>query len=102
AFEPINLEPFALFSNDIEDVDDLPEGAKIGINNDPANQGRALKMLEEAKVITLKDGVDAVDAKISDADNNPQSVEFLEDHAAQLARTLDARQARASNGRTPL
>ncbi|RAF11616.1 ABC transporter, partial [Burkholderia multivorans] len=81
-FEPINLEPFALFSNKVKDVKDLPEGAKIGINNDPANQGRALKMLEEADLITLNDGVDAVSAKLSDVRDNPKNIEFVEADAA--------------------
>ena len=102
AFDPINLEPFALFSNDIKDVKDLPKGAKIGINNDPANQGRALKMLEEAKVITLKDGVDAVDAKLSDVEGNPKKVEFVEADAAQLARTLEDVDASVINGNNAL
>ncbi|WP_209371636.1 MetQ/NlpA family ABC transporter substrate-binding protein [Brevibacterium renqingii] len=102
AFDPINLEPFALFSKDIKDVGDLPKGAKIGINNDPANQGRALKMLEEAKVITLKDGVDAVDAKLSDVAENPKDIEFVEADAAQLARTLEDVDASVINGNNAL
>ncbi|AOP54753.1 MetQ/NlpA family ABC transporter substrate-binding protein [Brevibacterium aurantiacum] len=102
AFDPINLEPFALFSKSIKDVGDLPQGAKVGINNDPANQGRALKMLEEAKVITLKDGVDAVDAKLSDVEDNPKDVEFVEADAAQLARTLDDVDASVINGNNAL
>ena len=101
-FEPINLEPFALFSNDIKDVKDLPKGAKVGINNDPANQGRALKMLEGAKVISLKDGVDAIDAKLSDVEDNPKKIEFVEADAAQLARTLEDVDASVINGNNAL
>ena len=102
AFDPINLEPFALFSNTVKDVKKLPKGAKVGINNDPANQGRALKMLEKAKVITLKDGVDAVDAKLSDVEDNPKNVEFVEADAAQLARTLEDVDASVINGNNAL
>lgn len=101
-FEPINLEPFALFSKDIKDVKDIPKNAKIGINNDPSNQGRALKMLEGAKLITLKDGVDAVDAKLSDVEDNPKNVEFVEADAAQLARTLEDVDASVINGNNAL
>lgn len=101
-FEPINLEPFALFSNKVKDVADLPEGAKIGINNDPANQGRALKMLEEADLITLNDGVDAVSAKLSDVRDNPKNLEFVEADAAQLARTLQDVDASVINGNNAL
>ena len=101
-FEPINLEPFALFSKSIKDVGDIPKDAKIGINNDPSNQGRALKMLEDAKVITLKDGVDAVDAKLSDVEDNPKNVKFVEADAAQLARTLEDVDASVINGNNAL
>lgn len=101
-FKPINLEPFALFSKTVEDVKKLPKGAKVGINNDPANQGRALKMLEGAKIITLKDGVDAVDAKLSDVEDNPKNIEFVEADAAQLARTLEDVDASVINGNNAL
>ena len=101
-FEPINLEPFALFSKDITDVADIPKNAKIGINNDPSNQGRALKLLEGAKLITLKDGVDAVDAKLSDVEDNPKNIEFVEADAAQLARTLEDVDASVINGNNAL
>lgn len=101
-FKPVHLEPFALFSKDIKDVADIPKNAKIGINNDPANQGRALKMLEDAKLITLKDGVDAVDAKLSDVEDNPKNVKFVEADAAQLARTLEDVDASVINGNNAL
>ena len=101
-FKPINLEPFALFSKDIKDVGDIPKNAKIGINNDPSNQGRALKMLEDAKLITLKDGVDAVDAKLSDVEDNPKNLKFVEADAAQLARTLEDVDASVINGNNAL
>ena len=101
-FKPINLEPFALFSKDIKDVGDIPKNAKIGINNDPSNQGRALKMLEDAKLITLKDGVDAIDAKLSDVEENPKNVKFVEADAAQLARTLEDVDASVINGNNAL
>ncbi|MGO1486667.1 MAG: MetQ/NlpA family ABC transporter substrate-binding protein, partial [Brevibacterium aurantiacum] len=65
-------------------------------------QGRALKMLEEAKVITLKEGVDAVDAKLSDVEDNPKKVEFVEADAAQLARTLEDVDASVINGNNAL
>ena len=101
-FEPVHLEPFALFSNTVDEVEDIPKNAKIGINNDPANQGRALKMLEDAELITLNDGVDEVSAKLSDVKDNPKNVEFVEADAAQLARTLDDVDASVINGNNAL
>src|SRR5699024_1516595 len=101
-YDITGLEPFALFSNTVDEVEDIPKNAKIGINNDPANQGRALKMLEDAELITLNDGVDEVSAKLSDVKDNPKNVEFVEADAAQLARTLDDVDASVINGNNAL
>src|SRR5699024_10955961 len=76
--EPVHLAPFAPFSNTVDEVEDIPKDAKIAINSDPAHQGRALKMLEDAELITLNDGVDEVSAKLSDVKDNPKNVEFVE------------------------
>lgn len=34
--------------------DQLPQNATVAIPNDPVNQGRALLLLQQAKLITLK------------------------------------------------
>jgi len=65
-FPGVHIEPFALYSNDYDDVADLPEGAKIGINNDPSNQGRALDLLAQAGLLTLDDSVEVVSATVDD------------------------------------
>jgi len=39
--------------------DDIPEGAKIAIPNDPVNQARALLVLQSAGLVTLADGGNA-------------------------------------------
>ena len=52
------------------------------------HQGRALQLLADHDVITLKDGVDATNATILDVEDNPKDLEFKETDAAQLARSL--------------
>lgn len=101
-FDGVHIEPFALFSEKVESVDDLPDGAKIGINNDPSNQGRALDLLAQAGVIGLNDDVDAVSATIHDVADNPKNLEFVEADAAQLARTLADVDASVINGNNAL
>lgn len=101
-FEGVHIEPFALYSETIDDVADLPDGATIGINNDPSNQGRALDLLAQAGVIGLADGVDAVSATIHDVADNPKNLEFVEADAAQLARTLADVDASVINGNNAL
>lgn len=102
AFEGVHIEPIALFSKKVKSVDELPEGGTVGINNDPANQGRALDMLAKEGVITLADGKDATTATIKDIKDNPKNLEFKEADAAQLARTLEDTDASIINGNNAL
>lgn len=48
--------PLALYSNDIGSVGEIPEGAEVAIPNNPTNQARALLNLQDAGLLTLKDG----------------------------------------------
>jgi D-methionine transport system substrate-binding protein len=98
----IHIEPFALYSEKHDSAEDLPDGATIGINNDPANQGRALKLLADNGLITLAEGVDPITATVNDVDENPKNIEFVEAEAAQLARTLADTDASVINGNNAL
>ncbi|WP_261166975.1 MetQ/NlpA family ABC transporter substrate-binding protein [Microbacterium sp. Marseille-Q6965] len=97
-FPGVHIEPFALYSNEYDDVADLPDGARIGINNDPSNQGRALDLLAQAGLITLSDDVEVVAATVGDIAENPKNFEFVEADAASLARTLEDVDASVING----
>ncbi|WP_349828225.1 MetQ/NlpA family ABC transporter substrate-binding protein [Brevibacterium litoralis] len=103
AFERgIHIEPFALYSDRYEDVSEIPEGGTIGINNDPSNQGRALKLLQQAGLITLAEGVDPVSATVHDVAENPRNLEFVEADASMLAQTLPDTAASVVNGNNAL
>lgn len=82
----VHIEPFGVYSNKIEDLSELADGAKVSVVNDPSNQARALWLLEKEGVITLKD---AENPTIYDIDENPHNLEFLELEAPNLVRTLD-------------
>lgn len=97
-FPGVHIEPFALYSKKVKDVAELADGAQVGINNDPSNQGRALELLAEAGVITLKEGKDATNATIYDIDSNPRKLEFKETDPAQLVRSLDDLDVAVING----
>ena len=49
----IHIEPLAFYSEKIDKIDQLEEGAKIAIPNDAVNGGRALILLENAGYIKL-------------------------------------------------
>ncbi|MEZ7897187.1 MAG: MetQ/NlpA family ABC transporter substrate-binding protein [Flaviflexus sp.] len=94
--EGIHIEPYAAYSETIDSLDDLPDGATISIVNDPSNQARALWLLEDNGVITLDDSVDS--PTIFDIVDNPKNVEFLELEAPNLVRTLDEVDVAIING----
>ena len=101
-YSGIHIEPFALYSDKYDDVADLPDGAKIGINNDPSNQGRGLELLQEAGLITLAEGVEGSSATLNDFEDNDKNLEFIEADAASLARTLQDVDASVVNGNNAL
>lgn len=101
-FEGVHIEPFTLYSNQYDDIADLPEGATIALNNDPSNQARGLVLLEEAGLITLSEDIDAESATFNDVDENPQNFEFIEADASALTRTLDDVEAAVINGNNAL
>ena len=97
-FEGIHYEPFALYSSTVKDISELADGAQVGINNDPSNQGRALQLLAENDLLTLKDGVDATNATIFDIQDNPKNLKLVETDPAQLVRSLEDLDAAVING----
>ncbi|MDZ5077049.1 MetQ/NlpA family ABC transporter substrate-binding protein [Nesterenkonia sp. HG001] len=101
-YDGVHVEPFALFSERHDTLEELPEGGQIGVNNDPSNQGRALAMLADADLIEIAEGVDPAEATINDVAENPRDFEFIEADAASLARTLDDVDASVINGNNAL
>jgi len=79
--------PIGIYSDKIKDINELPEGGKIAIPNDPTNGGRVLLLLDENGIISLKDGVGTA-ASVADIVENPKNLEILEIDAAQLPRAL--------------
>lgn len=84
----VHIEPMALYSNKYKSIDELPNGATIGIPNDTVNGGRALLLLQTNGLIKLKDGVD-VNATELDIVENPKNIKFKALEAAVLPITLD-------------
>jgi D-methionine transport system substrate-binding protein len=82
------LMRMGIYSTKYKSITDLPDNARISIPNDPTNGGRALLLLADAKLITLKSDADA-STTIYDIAENPKGFEFVEVEAAQLPRTLD-------------
>lgn len=91
----IHLEPMGLYSNKVNKVGSIEKGATIAIPNDPSNEARALRLLETAGLITLKEGELITTSDIID---NKYELKFTELEAAQLTRVLDEVDAAVING----
>lgn len=83
--------PLGIYSKKYKTVDQLPQGASIGIQNDPSNGNRALLLLQKSGLIKLKPGVgeNGVNATPLDVIDNPKKLKLVELDAAQLPRSLD-------------
>lgn len=63
------------------------ETIQVAVPNDPTNEARALLLLEDNGIITLKEGA-SITATIQDIESNPKGIEFKEVEAAQLPSIL--------------
>ena len=68
----IFVYPLAGYSKTIKNVNDLKEGAKIVVPNDPSNRGRALILLEKQGLIKLKNVNDLL-STVADIVENPKN-----------------------------
>jgi D-methionine transport system substrate-binding protein len=90
AATPVFRWGFGLFSNKYTDPRQLPDGAKVSLYSDPANEAQGLWFLERAGLITLKPGVNKWQATTSDIADNPKHLQFpLLDFAAQTRALPD-------------
>lgn len=81
---PVFRWGFGIWSEKYSDLADLPDGAKVSLYSDPANEAQGLWLLERAGLITLKDGIDRSQATQDDIAENPKNLEIiLLDFAAQ-------------------
>ncbi|CAM4339912.1 MetQ/NlpA family ABC transporter substrate-binding protein [Acinetobacter pragensis] len=77
-----------LYSKKIKSFDELKDHAKVVVPNDPVNQGRALQLLQQAKLITLKQPDNFLSA-LNDIAENPKKLQFIEVEGPQTARAID-------------
>ncbi len=81
------VSPMGAYSEKIDSLDDLEDGATIAIPNDPTNGGRAILALEIAGLIKVDEDAGAL-ATPSDVIDNPKNIKFVEIDAAQLPQSL--------------
>lgn len=93
------IAPMGYYSRKFKSLKDLPQGAKVGIQNDPSNGDRALKLLQQQGLVKLKAGAGAKGTNASPLDivSNPKKLKIVELDSAILPRSLDDLAAAAIN-----
>ena len=84
----IHYEPFGIYPGTKSSLDDIADGDTIAVPNDTTNEARALLLLQDNGIITLKDGA-GLEATVNDIEENPYNVEIVELAAEQVARVAE-------------
>ncbi len=84
----IHYEPFGIYPGTKSALSELADGDEIAVPNDTTNEARALLLLQDNGVITLKDGAGLTATK-NDIVENPNNIEIVELEAAQVARVVN-------------
>lgn len=84
----IHYEPFGIYPGTRASLSEVAEGDSIAVPNDTTNEARALLLLQDNGLITLKDGA-GLSATVNDIEENPHNLEIVELEAAQVPRVVD-------------
>lgn len=79
----VHYEPFGLYAGKTDSLDALADGAQIAVPNDTTNEARALLLLQQEGLITLKEGAGLTATK-ADIAENPKNLDIVELEASQL------------------
>ena len=84
----IHYEPFGIYPGTKSSLDELEAGDVIAVPNDTTNEARALLLLQDNGVLTLKEGA-GLTATVNDIESYAVEVEIQELEAAQVPRVVD-------------
>lgn len=84
----IHYEPFGIYPGTKKSLDELEKGDTIAVPNDTTNEARALLLLQDNGVLTLKEGA-GLEATVKDIKDNPKGIKIQELEAAQVSRVKD-------------
>ncbi len=84
----IHYEPFGIYPGTKASLDEIADGDTIAVPNDTTNEARALLLLQDNGIITLKDGA-GLEATVNDIAENPHNIKIEELAAESVARVVD-------------
>ena len=99
----VHIEPMGIYSQKYTSLEELPDGASIGIPNDPDNGSRAVDLLVQKGLLASKGGFGTddsytEDSLTKDAEANPHGYVITPLEAASLPLSLPDLDAAAING----
>ena len=80
----IHYEPFGIYPGTKKDLSELADGDTIAVPNDTTNEARALLLLQDNGIITLKDGA-GLEATVNDIAENLKIEELAAEQVARVA-----------------
>lgn len=89
--------PLNVYSNKVTSIDEIKDGDTVAIPNDVTNGGRALKVLAEAGLITLKEDA-GFNPTVNDIENYNVDITIQELQANTIPSVLDDVTAAVVNG----
>ena len=81
----IHYEPFGIYPGTKSSLEDIADGDVIAVPNDTTNEARALLLLQDNGIITLKEGA-GLEATVNDIAENPYNIKIEELAAESVAR----------------
>ncbi|KSU67049.1 MetQ/NlpA family ABC transporter substrate-binding protein [Arthrobacter sp. NIO-1057] len=82
----IHVEPMTVFSKTFNDPKDVTEGTTVLLNNDPVNQIRGMRVLEQAGLLQNLADDDSILSVQDDKDKNPLSLQLKDANAEQVVQ----------------
>lgn len=99
----VHIEPMGIYSQKYKSLSELPDGAEIGVPNDPDNEKRGLELLVQKGLLTSLGNYGAgegasAESLSNDAEANPHGYKITSVEAASLPLSLPDLDAAAING----
>ena len=88
----VHIEPLGIYSHKYKDFKSVPENATVAVPNNATNLSRALFLLKNQGLITLKSGFNDPASSLAtpkDIVVNPKKLKILEIESPQIPRSLD-------------
>lgn len=87
--QPVYYPNYGIYSREYDSIENLPDGATIGVANDSSNLDRSLRLLAENGLIELKEIGDEEEYTIADVIEDSHNFVFKEVEIAALSRLYE-------------